>query len=63
MDHSGLSWRKSSHSGNGTNGACVEIARLPHSSFIRDSKNPLAGILTFPAASWSAFLTTAVNHS
>jgi hypothetical protein len=58
MDHSGLTWRKSSHSGSdsGDDIDCVEVARLPHASFVRDSKNPSAGILAVPAASWSTFL-------
>lgn len=56
MDYSEPTWRKSSRSGSGDNADCVEIARLPHSSFVRDSKSPLAGILTIPAASWSTFL-------
>lgn len=56
VEHSGLTWRKSSHSGNGSNGACVEVARLAHSSFVRDSKNPSAGTLSFPSAPFRAFL-------
>jgi hypothetical protein len=57
VDHTGLTWRKSSRSGTGTNGSCVEVARLPHATAVRDSKNPSAGILTFTSDPWRAFLT------
>jgi Domain of unknown function (DUF397) len=56
MEH--LTWRKSSHSSGGSNAGCVEIARLTETTSIRDSKNPGAGTLTFPAAPWNTFLTT-----
>jgi Domain of unknown function (DUF397) len=55
VDH--LEWRKSSRSSNGSNAGCVEIARLPETTSIRDSKSPAAGTLTFPTAPWQAFLT------
>jgi hypothetical protein len=51
-----LAWRKSSHSGAGTDGECVEVASLPLTTAVRDSKNPSA-TLTFPADPWRAFLT------
>jgi hypothetical protein len=57
VDHSGLTWRKSSYSGVGSNGDCVEVACLPlNSTAIRDSKNPAGGALTIPTAPWRAFL-------
>ncbi|GAA4234772.1 hypothetical protein GCM10022254_40440 [Actinomadura meridiana] len=34
-----LTWRKSSHSGNGGD-TCVEMARTPHSVAVRDSEDP-----------------------
>jgi len=50
-----LAWRKSSRSGGtGDNDACVEIAFAGTMIAIRDSKNPTAGILTFPAAALTA---------
>jgi hypothetical protein len=56
VEHARLTWRKSSRSGQGDNGACVEVARLPHSTHVRDSKNPSAGTLSFPSGSFVAFL-------
>ncbi|CAM3387469.1 DUF397 domain-containing protein [Kibdelosporangium persicum] len=58
-----LTWRKSSRSSAQTNASCVEIARLPHGSAVRDSKNPTAGILTFPAAHWQDFLSAARSRA
>jgi hypothetical protein len=42
-----ITWRKSSYSGGGGSGGqeCVELASLPHSIAIRDSKAPDAGHL------------------
>ncbi|NUR01998.1 MAG: DUF397 domain-containing protein [Streptomyces sp.] len=49
-------WRKSSHSGPGDGDACVEISdRRTHIS-IRDSKDPTAGVLTFPTGPFTAFV-------
>jgi hypothetical protein len=56
LDHSGLIWRKSSRSTGDDDASCIEVARLPHSSFIRDSKNPSAGTLSFPSAPFRTFL-------
>ncbi|MEV0360035.1 DUF397 domain-containing protein [Nocardia sp. NPDC050697] len=48
-------WFKSSYSGDGGN--CVEVAYLPSGETgVRDSKNPGAGHLSFPATAWSAFV-------
>ncbi|MEU2793920.1 DUF397 domain-containing protein [Streptomyces sp. NPDC007100] len=50
-------WRKSSHS-NTNGGECVEVAEdFPGTVPVRDSKIPHGPILTFPAASWGAFIT------
>ena len=48
-------WRKSSRSG-GQGGDCVEIADDGARWFVRDSKNPDAGILTVSGTAWRAFL-------
>jgi hypothetical protein len=48
-------WRKSSRSGNG-GGNCVEVAFVPETIAVRDSKNPTGPALAFPATAWSAFL-------
>jgi hypothetical protein len=54
--HSGLIWRKSSHSSaEGQN--CVEVAMLSNGGrAVRDSKNPGGPILTFTPAEWDAFI-------
>ncbi|MDL4819729.1 DUF397 domain-containing protein [Actinomadura opuntiae] len=49
-------WRKSSHSGQGGTGECVELARLPHAIGFRDSKNPEAGHLELPRVAFAALL-------
>jgi hypothetical protein len=57
LDLSGLTWRKSSRSGQGSNGNCVEVAFVGPAVAVRDSKNPTAGALAVPHAAWTAFLT------
>ncbi|MER6049764.1 DUF397 domain-containing protein [Streptomyces sp. NPDC001793] len=49
-------WYKSSHSG-GDQGECLEVARGHAHVPVRDSKRPTGPALTFPPASWSAFVT------
>ncbi|HUQ54396.1 MAG TPA: DUF397 domain-containing protein [Lentzea sp.] len=56
VDFSGAEWRKSSRSGGGNNGSCVEIAYAGRAVGVRDSKNPGAGILVFSAVQWAFFL-------
>jgi hypothetical protein len=53
----GLAWRKSSYTGNGGNGDCVEVAFAGPVVAIRDSKKPEAGMLTLPESAWTTFLT------
>jgi hypothetical protein len=56
MQH--LRWRKSSYS-SGQGGNCIEIANLGHDlRAVRDSKHPRGGLLIFPAAEWSQFVTS-----
>lgn len=55
MDLNNVQWRKSSHSG-GTGGECVELAALPGSVGVRDSKNPHAGHLTLSPDTFRALL-------
>lgn len=53
-----LSWRKSSHSGEGSE--CVETATLPdHRVAVRDSKHPDEAILVYAPAEWRAFIAGA----
>lgn len=56
LDLSGLTWRKSSRSGQGNNGNCVEVAFVGPAVAVRDSKNPAAGALAVPQTAWSTFL-------
>jgi len=50
-------WRKSSYSGSGDGNACVEIANLRTRVAIRDSKAPAWGTLSFPAGTFTAFIS------
>jgi hypothetical protein len=52
-------WRKSSHSGD-NGGNCVEVAGLPGSVAVRDSKNPAGPALAVAPQAWAAF-TAAVR--
>lgn len=52
-------WRKSTRSG-GNGGDCVEAAtNLPGIVAVRDSKDRVGPMLTFPAAAWAAFTAAA----
>jgi hypothetical protein len=46
-------WRKSSHSGD--EGACLELALVPHHVAVRDSKDPGGPVLLFTPDAWAAF--------
>lgn len=50
---SDLRWRKSSYSsGEGSQGACVEVAYASGSVMVRDSKAPTSGTLTVSPETW-----------
>jgi hypothetical protein len=49
-----LTWRKSSYS-TSNGGNCVEVAAVPHTVSVRDSKNPDDATLAFNRDSWQAF--------
>jgi hypothetical protein len=49
-----LRWRKASASASSN---CVEVAMTPDAIYVRDSKAPNAGMLTFTKSEWAAFLT------
>jgi hypothetical protein len=54
IDRHALAWRKATSSSHG--GACVEVAPMPGSVAVRDSKDPEGPILVFTPAEWHAFL-------
>ncbi|MET9643866.1 DUF397 domain-containing protein [Streptomyces syringium] len=56
-----LAWFKSSYSG-GAGGDCIEIATGCPTVHVRDSKRVDGPQLTFPAASWAAFVVYASGH-
>ncbi|WP_433252512.1 DUF397 domain-containing protein [Actinomadura nitritigenes] len=57
MDMTGAVWRKSSYTGpNG--GDCVELASLPGSVAVRDSKDPGGPKLVFNRQAFASFLTS-----
>jgi Domain of unknown function (DUF397) len=47
-------WRKSTRSGGA--GECVEVAELPTSIAVRDSKNPDGPVLRFGTDAWRDFI-------
>ncbi|MFJ4785631.1 DUF397 domain-containing protein [Streptomyces sp. NPDC088794] len=51
-----MNWRKSTYSSGGDGDTCVEIASLPTRTAVRDSKFPSRATLSFPTASFSAFV-------
>jgi uncharacterized protein DUF397 len=55
VDERELTWRKSSRSGD-NGGGCVEIAKLPNTVMVRDSKDPAGPVLAVTEAEWVTFL-------
>jgi hypothetical protein len=51
-----MQWRRASRCG--TN-ACVEVAEIDGSRFLRDAKDPNGAVLAFSPAEWAAFLSAA----
>jgi Domain of unknown function (DUF397) len=54
VNFSSATWRKSSRSGNGSNGACVEVAFVSAAVGVRDSKNH-GTHLVFDDGAWRVF--------
>ncbi|TCP46302.1 uncharacterized protein DUF397 [Tamaricihabitans halophyticus] len=57
-----LGWRKSSYSGGGSNGSCVEMAFAGDLVAVRDSKSSAAGALLVSASGWRGFLAGLENR-
>ncbi|WP_329568575.1 DUF397 domain-containing protein [Kitasatospora sp. NBC_01266] len=55
-----VAWAKSSYS-SGEGGNCIEVATTPATIHVRDSKDKTGPALSFPASSWTAFLTLATT--
>ncbi|MFD4026376.1 DUF397 domain-containing protein [Streptomyces sp. NPDC058576] len=58
---SALHWLKSSHSDSSNSNECVEVAAVPGTVHVRDSKNTSGPRLTLPAAAWAAFVPYAIK--
>jgi hypothetical protein len=54
MEVTGVSWRKSSHSGS-NGGNCVEVASTGRAVAVRASKTPRRAVLAFAPQAWAAF--------
>ncbi|ROO59302.1 uncharacterized protein DUF397 [Micromonospora sp. Llam0] len=48
-------WRKSSRSDN-NGGACIEVANMPHTTAVRDSKDQAGPTLAFTTPTWARFI-------
>lgn len=55
MEDQWLTWRKSSRSGT-NGGGCVEVATLPDSVMVRDSKDPHGPVLAMNPGEWQRFV-------
>ncbi|MEV7777062.1 DUF397 domain-containing protein [Kitasatospora sp. NPDC088351] len=55
-----LAWFKSSYSGN-EGGTCVEVAEVPGTVHVRDSKDKSGPQLAFAPAAWRAFVEFAAT--
>jgi hypothetical protein len=60
MNNHSPRWVKSSYSG-GQGANCVEVATLPETIMVRDSKSPDAPVLRFTPDAWRRF-TASVKH-
>jgi Domain of unknown function (DUF397) len=52
-----VGWRKASRSVN--NGQCVEVSATHADVKVRDSVDPSGPVVSYPARTWQAFLTSA----
>jgi hypothetical protein len=56
-----MTWFKSSYSG-AEGGECVEVAAVPGTVLVRDSKQPAAARLAFGAGAWAGFVEMAAGR-
>ena len=56
MNTTDLRWWKSSRSGSGGQTTCVEVAAADGAWYVRDSKDPLGGMLAVHGGQWRAFV-------
>lgn len=55
-------WFKSSYSSDGNEGDCVEVAKAPGATHVRDSKNLTGPQLTFGETAWAGFVPYAAGR-
>ncbi|MEV1084198.1 DUF397 domain-containing protein [Streptomyces sp. NPDC050211] len=56
---SALEWFKSSYSSSEPDSSCVEVAAVPGTVLVRDSKNEKGARLTFGEGPWTDFVAYA----
>ena len=56
-----LAWFKSSYS-SGEGGQCIEVAAIPGTVHVRDSKQLGGPVLTLGPAAWAGFVELAAGH-
>lgn len=61
-DASGLDWFKSSYSSSSEGDSCVEVAKAPGATHVRDSKNLSGPQLTFGETAWAGFVPYAARR-
>ena len=54
MQDADLTWRKSTRSGAA--GHCVEVATVPSTVLVRDSKDVTGPVLAFGGSEWAGFI-------
>ncbi|GLZ04322.1 hypothetical protein Acsp03_17880 [Actinomadura sp. NBRC 104412] len=57
-----VQWRKSSHTGGANDEHCVELAPHEQGIWVRDSKNPDGGHLSFTSAEFGALVSWIKRH-
>ncbi|MGW4032763.1 DUF397 domain-containing protein [Streptomyces sp. NPDC004838] len=57
-----LAWFKSSYSDTSNGNDCVEVAAIPGTVHVRDSKNTEGPRLTVKSSTWTTFIAYASEH-